>query len=411
MTESMNASIIIVEGSEMEEDVSMSANEEEESEDGEERENETAEVETAPEAPEAPEEEAAAEGVEVTEVTEDAAVTKITAAEAEDAAQAVLPVTEVPKPADVSMVKNTRSKKKPVPVPVYRCLSPIGDEEVQVIPPWHEDKIFQGRPLMITIVSTHHDPVVQRKVMQQKPEGKSIGSVYKMAEMGTGMEPNDAHEKEIIREAIIHIKSQSEYFCDRPGDTTRMEPNTNVVKQIMSNRRDRRKEATMFNPQHQDYLALAIAEIHRRCRHILSMVIYNPNLVCKICRGCFYVEVGYGNTPREKLSEPTPQPQTPAPEESEQQQEATRRRRELIISKQQQTLMKHHKKEERKLQSQLRQEENKRKQQRTDDLKKKHQKEWDELDQIHLNLVQDQDTGTQQDQEQDQDQEDEEEGQ
>ena len=104
-----------------------------------------------------------------------------------------------------------------------------------------------------------------------------------MTRMGTGMEVNRDNENKIFAEALTHTKSQSEYFCDRPKITSRMEPNTSLVKRLMVNRRDHRDETTIYDLRYHEYLAEALAEGHRNCRHILSSITAKPERLCETC--------------------------------------------------------------------------------------------------------------------------------
>ena len=60
----------------------------------------------------------------------------------------------------------------------------------------------------------------------------------------------------------------------------------------MENRRDLRDKTTLYDLRHHKYFAEALAESHRGCRHILSSIDMRPT-ACDICRGLFYVDVGY----------------------------------------------------------------------------------------------------------------------
>ena len=427
-----NESITIVEAVEAEGDVSMSHTAEEEgSEEAEDRQNETVEVQMA---------EAAAEKEARVEVREVIEVTEVNEAAGKGAAEAVkVQVTEKPKTKD----NKVGTKKKQ---PVTRSQSPTGNQVAQIAPPCHDaDKVFQGPERKTNIYTTHREHPVKRQVLQQPPGGRSLGvgdNAYKMTRMGTGMEVNRDNENKIFAEALTHTKSQSEYFCDRPKITSRMEHNTSLVKRLMVNRRDHRDETTIYDLRYHEYLAEALAEGHRNCRHILSSITAKPERLCETFRGNFYVEVGYGDTPEEKVNGATavtakPTAQEPSKQQNQAEKQAVKEkrdgkkdlekaiakeRRDLVIHHQQEELVRHQKIEESKFRKELTQEQNRLKKLQTKRLQQKHEQEWEDLkkkqgdpivqaivqDQDN-SIVQDQDNADQQDQEQEQDQEDEDE--
>ena len=136
---------------------------------------------------------------------------------------------------------------------------------------------------------------MKRRVIVQPPGGRSLGvgdNAYKMDRMGTEMEAKQDTEDRIFAEAVTNTRSQSQHFSERSALETRMEPKTSLVKRLMENRRDLRDKTTLYDPRHHEYLAEALAESHRGCRHILSSVDMRPT-ACDMCRGLFYVEVGY----------------------------------------------------------------------------------------------------------------------
>ena len=156
------------------------------------------------------------------------------------------------------------------------------------------------------------------------PEGRRLGKIgsltYKMGE-SAGTREAKVIENKLFLDAAVNIRKKSQQYSDRPGISTIMKPNLDLITRLMDNRRDAKNARSLYEPKHKIYIAEALAEQHYKCKSLLMYTHQSKPALCDTCYGCFYVEHGVGyKTVLEKVNDQAEQHQDQEQDEAEAQQ-------------------------------------------------------------------------------------------